>query len=170
MTNGDPEGRIFLSHPHTIRIMDSLSCSPLNTSFNIGKTMKKTSRKSWIRWDASPCRNFNVTMTSRIDVRTAHGRRTAVRFFIFPTGWYGIEVSHMGKNNGNPDLVCEKFRCHTYIPYRYVPCRATKCSIHKGSILWLYSALTRPMQCQLTKRPYSSRSLYSRYQEYSISL
>ena len=31
--------------------------------------------------------------------------------FIFPTGWYEvckIEFSHMGKNNGNPDLVCKK--------------------------------------------------------------
>ena len=27
MTNGDPEGRIFLNYPHTI--MDSFSCSPL---------------------------------------------------------------------------------------------------------------------------------------------
>ena len=34
----------------------------------------------------------------------------AVLFFIFPTGCYGvceIEFSHMGKNRGNPDLVCE---------------------------------------------------------------
>ena len=31
--------------------------------------------------------------------------------FIFPMGWYEvckIKFSHMGKNNGNPDLVCKK--------------------------------------------------------------
>ena len=37
-------------------------------------------------------------------------------FFIFPKGWYGyvseIELSHMGKNNGNPDLVCENIRIY----------------------------------------------------------
>ena len=31
-------------------------------------------------------------------------------FFIFPTGWYGyeIELSHMGKTNGNPYLMMIK--------------------------------------------------------------
>ena len=29
LTNGDPEGRIFLSYPLSTRIMDSFSCSPL---------------------------------------------------------------------------------------------------------------------------------------------
>ena len=31
---------------------------------------------------------------------------------ILPMGWYvvcEIEFSHMGKNSGNPDLVCKKF-------------------------------------------------------------
>ena len=37
MTNGDREGRIFLLS----QIMDSFSCSPLNTSFYIGKTWKR---------------------------------------------------------------------------------------------------------------------------------
>ena len=31
MTNGDPEGRIF--YPILTRIIDSFSCSPLNTTF-----------------------------------------------------------------------------------------------------------------------------------------
>ena len=56
----------------------------------------------------------NLTLqswTSRIDVRPACDRRAVVRFFIFPTGWYGYEIeNHMGKNNGNPDLVREKKR------------------------------------------------------------
>ena len=31
------------------------------------------------------------------------------------------EISHMGKNNGNPDLVCEKvFSCCTYMGYEIV--------------------------------------------------
>ena len=37
---------------------------------------------------------------------SACGRHVAVNFFIFPTGWYGL--SHMGKNNGIPHLVCQK--------------------------------------------------------------
>ena len=36
MTNGDHKGQIFLSHPHTNN--GFFSCSPLNTSFYIGKT------------------------------------------------------------------------------------------------------------------------------------
>ena len=47
-------------------------------------------------------------------------RAASVALFvlIFPTGWYRyvkkeIELSHMGKNNGNPDLVCEKYVIHT---------------------------------------------------------
>ena len=39
MTNGDREGQIFLSH--LTQIMDSFSCSPLKTSFYIGKYEKK---------------------------------------------------------------------------------------------------------------------------------
>ena len=38
MTHGDCDGQIFLSHPHPI--MDSFSCSPLYTSFYIGKHVK----------------------------------------------------------------------------------------------------------------------------------
>ena len=35
---------------------------------------------------------------------------------IFPTGSYRvceIEFSHMGKNSGNPDLVCRKYNSYT---------------------------------------------------------
>ena len=39
MKISDQDGRIFLSHPP--RIMDSFSCSPLNTSFYIDKTRKR---------------------------------------------------------------------------------------------------------------------------------
>ena len=44
MTNGDPEGRIFLSHPHT-RIMGSFSCSPLSISLLLFIFFKKGSQK-----------------------------------------------------------------------------------------------------------------------------
>ena len=38
MTNGDPEGQIFLSHPHTNNGFLFLLTTKLNTSFYIGKT------------------------------------------------------------------------------------------------------------------------------------
>ena len=37
MTNGDTEGRIFISHPHTIN--GFFSCSPLNTTFYVEKRL-----------------------------------------------------------------------------------------------------------------------------------
>ena len=52
-------------YPRLTRIMDYFSSSPLNTLFYIGKNMKKSSRKSWIRWDATRWRHFDITMTSR---------------------------------------------------------------------------------------------------------
>ena len=44
--------------------------------------------------------------------------RADVRLFVFlsfPRAGMGMR-SHMGKNNGNPDLVCEKSTC-TIVPY-----------------------------------------------------
>ena len=41
-------------------------------------------------------------MMSQIDMRPACG----CLFVSFPRA--GTGISHMGKNNGNPDLVCEK--------------------------------------------------------------
>ena len=43
MTIGDPEGRIFLSHPHTN--YGFFSCSPLNTSFIFEKKLEKDFQK-----------------------------------------------------------------------------------------------------------------------------
>ena len=53
---------------------------------------------------------FKITMTSRYDVRQACGRRAAVRFNLFQglVRVGEIEISQMGKNNGNPNLVSEK--------------------------------------------------------------
>ena len=48
-------------------------------------------------------RHFNITMTSQIDVWLF------VFYLCHGLEWVcEIELSHMGKNNGNPDLVCEK--------------------------------------------------------------
>ena len=47
MTNGDPEGRIFLSYPQTNN--GFFTCSLLNTAFYV----YKGSRSSWMRWDAT---------------------------------------------------------------------------------------------------------------------
>ena len=87
MTIGDPRDRFF--YPISTWILDSFFCASLNTPFYIGKTWKKTSRKSWIQWNAIWWFIFNITMTTRIDVRPTWGRRATVRFFIFPTGRYG---------------------------------------------------------------------------------
>ena len=52
--------------------------------------------------------SFNITMTSRIDMRPACGRRAVVRFYL-SLGLVQVEFSHMGKNYRNdPNLVCEK--------------------------------------------------------------
>ena len=40
MTNGDREGQIFF-YPILTQIMDSFSCSSLNTSFYTGKSLKR---------------------------------------------------------------------------------------------------------------------------------
>ena len=42
---------------------------------------------------------------SQIGVRLKGG----CSFFFVPTGWYGYVRSHMGKNNGTADLVCENY-------------------------------------------------------------
>ena len=51
-----------------------------------------------------------ITMTSQNKVQLACGRHADVRFLSFPRAGKGMRdrISHMGKNNGNPDLVCEK--------------------------------------------------------------
>ena len=83
--------------------MDSFSCSPLNIDLLdlYWKNLKK--RKSWIRRDVTWWCHFNITMTSR---GLMWGQRAAVCFLSFPRA--GTGISHMGKNSGNPDLVCEK--------------------------------------------------------------
>ena len=61
MTNGDLQGRIFISHPHTNNGFFSL----LNIKFRIN-VWKRTPRSSWIRRDADTTwwRHFSISMTS----------------------------------------------------------------------------------------------------------
>ena len=76
-------------YPILTRVMDSFSCSPLlKYLIYIGKkNLKKTSRESWIHWDATWWRHFKITMTSRIDVRPACG----CSFFLpFPRAGTGV--------------------------------------------------------------------------------
>ena len=74
------------SFPHLTRIMDYFPYSPLNTSFILENNLKKTSRKSWIRWESTWLRHFKITMTSRIDVRPACG----CSFLSFPRYCIGV--------------------------------------------------------------------------------
>ena len=78
--------------------MDSISCSPKYLIY-IGKNVEKTSRKSLC---AEMRHNNDVTDQCAASVQL---------FFIFSLGLVRvceIEISHMVKNNGNPDLVCAK--------------------------------------------------------------
>ena len=80
MTNGDPEGQIFLSHPHTNNGFFFL----LTTKYLIfivkhGKGLKKILNT----------RSCDM-VTTRINVRAACGRHAAARFLSFP--WAGTGV------------------------------------------------------------------------------
>ena len=57
MTNGDREGRSFVSNPHTNNRF-FFFCSPLHTAFSY---LKKAPKSSWIRWDVTY--HDNVTLT-----------------------------------------------------------------------------------------------------------
>ena len=91
MTHSDRERRMFLSHPH----MNNGFFFLLTTKYLIlyWKNLKKAPRKSWICWDATWwCHCY----TDRFAASRQLFKRAGT-------------VSHMGKNNGNPDLVCEKY-------------------------------------------------------------
>ena len=97
MTIGDREGRIFLSHPHT-----NYGFFFLYTTlylFYIGKTWKRLPENP----EYAEMGHGDVILT----LQWRQGSTCGCSFFIFPYVWYGC-VSHRGKNNGNPDLVCKK--------------------------------------------------------------
>ena len=100
MANGDLEGRIFLANPYKNNGL--FSCSPLNTSFYIGKNEKGLHKTmNTLR------RNFN-TYNNVTDRRAVEVRLSVYYLSHGLVRVCDIELSHMSKNNGNPDLVCEK--------------------------------------------------------------
>ena len=105
MTNGDHEGRIFLFHPHTNNRF--FSCSPLNASFYIGNTWKRLPENP----EYAEMRHGDVILTLQWREGSTCDQRTAVRFFSLGL----VRVSHMGKNNGNPDSVWT-WKFHVNIP------------------------------------------------------
>ena len=85
--------------------------------------MKKTSRKSWIRGDATWWCHFNITMTSRIDVRLACCWHAAVHFLSFRragTGMWDRIILHGKKQGKSRSDVREHFFffSHFYVLYR----------------------------------------------------
>ena len=91
-------------YPTLTRLMDSFSCSALNTSFYIGKTWKRLPENP----EYAEMRHGDVILA----FQKHHGMTCGCSFVIFPTGWYRYVRSHMGQNNGNHDLVCEKEFSH----------------------------------------------------------
>ena len=60
-------------------------------------------------------------------------------FFIFHAGWYGvceIEFSHMGKNSGNPDLVCKKLTENDCPGSKLTTIRCQICHVCSYSATW----------------------------------
>ena len=71
--------------------------------------------------------HFNITMTSLIDMPPACSRHAAARFLSFP--WAGTSMrvlSHMGKINGNPDLLCKKCISMPVGIYFFLSCKCRK--------------------------------------------
>ena len=76
MTNGDREGRIFLSHSHTN--IGFFSCSPLNTSFYIGKIVKRLPENP----EYAEIQHDDVIFTLQWRHGSTCGRRATVRFYL----------------------------------------------------------------------------------------
>ena len=103
MTNGDHEGQIFLSHPHHAHTNNGFFFL-LTTKYLIlyWKKHEQDFQKILNTLRCNMVHHFNITMTSQFKKRLA----CDCSFLSFPRAGRGM--SHMGKNNGNPDLVCEK--------------------------------------------------------------
>ena len=109
MTNGDHEGRIFLSHPHANNGFFFL----LTTKYLIlyWKNMKKTSRKSWY----AEMRRDDVILTLQWRHGSTCDQRAAVRFLSFPRAGMGVwdrNISHGLKQRKSRSGVREKVRWH----------------------------------------------------------
>ena len=93
MTNSDHEGQIFL---------DSFSCSPLNTSFYIGRTWKRLPENP----EFAKMRHGDVIFTVQWRHGSTCGQWVAnMRLFVF---YLSLRLVLVYQNNGNPDLVSKK--------------------------------------------------------------
>ena len=119
MATGDPEGQMFLSHPHTNTGLFFLLTNQI-PHFILGKKHEKDFQKILKSLRCALVTKFNITMTSRIDMRPACGRRAAnVRLFVllsFPRACTGM-WDRMGKNSENVDLVCENIAFLIYFHF-----------------------------------------------------
>ena len=86
--------------------MNSFSCSPLNASFMSEKTWKRLPENS----EYAEIKHGDVTLTLQCRQGSKCGQRAAVNFNLaLGLVWVcEIEIFHIGKNIGNPDLVCKK--------------------------------------------------------------
>ena len=93
--------------PILTQIMDSFSCSPLNTMylFLYWKNMKKASRKLWICWDVTYMWYGDVIFTLQWRHRWTCSQCAAVCFYLSN----GL-VLYIGKISGNLVLLCVKNR------------------------------------------------------------
>ena len=120
MTNSDRERRIFLSHPHT------------NNGLFFSLTIKYLFlywKKTWKRLPENPgyaeMRHGDVILLLQWRHGSTCGQRVDyVRLFVFYLSLglvrvCEIELSHMGKNSGNLDLVCEKKVIVCFISFLY---------------------------------------------------
>ena len=106
MTNGDHEGQIFLSHPHTNNGFFFL----LTIKYHIilekyEKDFQKILNR--LRWDnMTSLKHFN-------DAMDRHAANVRLFDFYLSHGLVWVcekELSHMGKINGNPYLVCKEYQ------------------------------------------------------------
>ena len=109
MTNGDREGPIFLSNSHTNNGFFLLTTKYLILYWKNMKRLPENPKYAEMR-------HSDVILTLQwLHGSTCGQHAVDVRLFVFHLS-HGlvrvceVELSHMGKNNGNPDLVCEKMR------------------------------------------------------------
>ena len=108
MSIGDREGRMFLSHPHT---NDGFFF--LLTTFNISFILEKLEKDFQEILNKLRC-DMVTSFQHYNDVTDRCAASMRLSVFYLCLGLVRvceIEISHMGKNNGNPDLVCEKQIC-----------------------------------------------------------
>ena len=99
-----PRERFF--YPILTQKMDSFSCSPLNTSFFFLEKHEKGFQK------IPKTLKCDMMMSFQHDIDITDRHAASVLLFVFylshgPVWVCEIELSHMGKNNGNPNLVYE---------------------------------------------------------------